>query len=214
ATGYDRPEDLLRDADTAMYRAKTLGKARHQLFDSAMHARAVALLQLETDMRRAIERREFQLHYQPTVSLKNGMIAGYEALIRWLHPERGLVLPAEFIPNAEETGLIVPIGHWVLREACRQMAIWQSSSPSDLTISVNISGKQFSQPELVEQIDDILAETGIDPHCLVLELTESMIIESPEQATDMLLRLKALNVQIHIDDFGTGYSSLSYLHRF
>jgi PAS domain S-box/diguanylate cyclase (GGDEF) domain len=214
ATGYDRPEDVLRDADTAMYRAKSLGKARHEVFDKAMHARAVALLQLETDLRRAIERQEFKLYYQPTVSLKTGRILGFEALIRWQHPERGLVLPAEFIPHAEETGLIVPIGKWVLREACTQMRSWQERIGKTLTMSVNVSPKQLMHIDLVEMIQQILAETELKPQNLILEVTETAIIENPESATRTLLQLKELNVHLHIDDFGTGYSSLSYLHRF
>ncbi|HJZ11538.1 MAG TPA: EAL domain-containing protein, partial [Acidobacteriota bacterium] len=214
APNYDRPEEILRDADTAMYRAKTLGKSRHQVFDTGMHARAVALLHLETDLRRALERHEFRVHYQPTVSLKTGKLTGFEALLRWQHPERGLVLPAEFIPNAEETGLIIPIGQWVLREACRQMRQWQSESQIDLTISVNLSGRQFNQHDLVQKISDVLEETELSPYHLILEITESMLMENPESARAMLAELKMLNVDLHIDDFGTGYSSLSYLHHF
>ncbi len=214
ATGYDRPEDVLRDADLAMYRAKTLGKARHEVFDKAMHARAVALLQLETDLRRALERNEFRVFYQPTVLLDNGEITGVEALIRWQHPDRGLVLPMDFIPNAEETGLIVPIGRWVLREACFQMRRWQLQLGRKLSISVNLSPKQFAAPDLIEQVGRIIEETGIDPRLLILEITEGVLIENPESATRMLKQLKSLNVQLHIDDFGTGYSSLSYLQRF
>lgn len=213
-TGYDRPEDLIRDADTAMYRAKALGKARHQVFDSAMHSRAVALLQLENDLRRAIERREFLLYYQPTVSLITGEITGLEALIRWQHPERGLILPSEFISHAEETGLIIPIGNWVLREACKQMTKWQMHCGVPLNISVNLSARQFAQSDLIDQVSSILEETGLDANRLILEITESMLIENPEAATAMLQQLKALHVQLHVDDFGTGYSSLSYLHRF
>ncbi|HEY9859025.1 MAG TPA: EAL domain-containing protein [Candidatus Obscuribacterales bacterium] len=215
-TGYDWPEDLLRDADTAMYRAKSLGRACHEVFDRTMHLRAVELLHLETDLRRAIERQELQLYYQPIVSLTTGKIHGFEALIRWQHPERGLISPAEFIPVAEETGLIVPIGLWVLREACQQTQKWQKqfSDNFPLTISVNLSGKQFSQPDLIEQIEQILQATSLDARSLKLEITESVMMENAESAAKMLLKLKALGVQLHIDDFGTGYSSLSYLHRF
>nr|WP_290220982.1 EAL domain-containing protein [Trichocoleus desertorum] len=215
-TGYDWPEDLLRDADTAMYRAKSLGRACHEVFDRTMHLRAVELLHLETDLRRAIERQELQLYYQPIVSLTTSRIHGFEALIRWQHPERGLISPAEFIPLAEETGLIVPIGLWVLREACQQTQKWQKqfSDNFPLTISVNLSGKQFSQPDLIEQIERVLQQTALEARSLKLEITESVMMENAESATKMLLKLKALGVQLHIDDFGTGYSSLSYLHRF
>ena len=216
STGYDRPEELLRDADLAMYSAKALGKARYEVFDPAMHTSAVTLLQLENDLRRAVERQEFQLHYQPIVTLLTGRITGFEALIRWHHPERGLVLPAEFIPVAEETGLIVPIGYWVLKEACRQMCLWQAGSPTSpsLTISVNLSVRQFVQADLIQQIDQILQETGLDARSLRLEITESVIMENAEAAAAMLLQLRSLGVQLYVDDFGTGYSSLSYLHRF
>ena len=215
-TNCDQPENILRNADIAMYEAKALGKACHQVFDERMHIRAMALLQLETDLRRAVEGGEFQIHYQPIVALQTGRLAGLEALIRWYHPQRKLVSPAEFIPVAEETGLIIPIGWWVLREACRQMRVWHVQFPLSppLTISVNISGKQFSQPGLIEQIEQILQETGLDAHSLKLEITESVLVENPESATIMLLQLQALGIRLSIDDFGTGYSSLSYLSRF
>lgn len=216
STDYDSPENLLRDADTAMYRAKSLGRARHEVFDTTMHLRAVALLQLENDLRRAIERQEFQIYYQPIVSLTTGRLDGFEALVRWQHPERGTISPADFIPVAEETGLIVPIGFWVLCNACRQLRDWQKrfSTQLRLSVSVNLSSKQFSQPNLIEQIDQILRETSLNSCNLKLEITESVVMENAESATKMLLQLKALGVQLHIDDFGTGYSSLSYLHRF
>ncbi|HSE40971.1 MAG TPA: EAL domain-containing protein [Acidobacteriota bacterium] len=216
SSSYERAEDILRDADTAMYRAKALGRSRHQVFDKAMHARAVALLQLETDLRRAVERNEFRLYYQPIVSFHSGKVYGFEALIRWLHPEKNIISPAEFIPIAEETGLIIPIGRWVLREACRQMKEWQHAYPNlpPLTVSVNLSGKQLSQPDLIQDIKSILSETGLDPSYLELEITESVIMENAEHAAEMLAQLRALRVQINVDDFGTGYSSLSYLHRF
>jgi diguanylate cyclase (GGDEF)-like protein/PAS domain S-box-containing protein len=216
ATGYDRPEELLRDADTAMYRAKALGKARYELFDPAMRDIAVASLQLETDLRRAIERQEFENFYQPIVSLETGRIVGFEALVRWRHPERGLVLPADFILAAEESGMIVSIGYWVLREACRQMKAWQARFPvaNSWMISVNLSTKQFKQPNLVEQIEHILEETKLQSSSLKLEITESLIMDSVDPATAMLSQLKTLGIQLSIDDFGTGYSSLSYLHQF
>jgi EAL domain-containing protein (putative c-di-GMP-specific phosphodiesterase class I) len=215
ATGYyDKPEHMLRDADTAMYRAKTSGRARHALFDSDMHDRAVALLQLETDLRRAIEGQEFEVHYQPIISLGSGRIDALEALVRWRHPRRGLLHPDTFIPVAEDTGLIVPIGIWVLREACRQLAEWQALQPDrQLAVSVNLSGRQFMQADLVKRVRRILRETGIRPGSLQLEITESTIMGQAEAAVAKLLELRELGVQLYIDDFGTGYSSLSYLHR-
>lgn len=213
---YDQPEHLLRDADTAMYRAKELGKARYQVFDEGMHHRALASLQLETDLRRALERQEFVVNYQPIVSLTSGTICGFEALVRWYHVDRGFISPAEFIPIAEETGLIVSIGEWVLREACRQMRMWQHQLPTHppLTISVNLSAKQFWQPNLIEQIDAILQETELDSRSLKLEITESAIIDNDESVTAILQQLRNRQIQLSIDDFGTGYSSLSYLQRF
>jgi diguanylate cyclase (GGDEF)-like protein len=213
--GYDQPEDLLRDADIAMYRAKALGKARYKIFDTAMYTESIKLLQLETDLRRAVERQEFRIYYQPIVSLSTNKIIGFEALLRWQHPERGLVFPTEFISVAEETGLLVPIGYWVLREACRQIHLWQQQfQDNSLTITVNLSSKQFSQPNLNEQIYQILQETSLDAQSLKLEITESVIMENTIGATAMLLQLRELGVELYMDDFGTGYSSLSYLHRF
>ncbi len=213
---YERSEDLLRDADTAMYRAKERGRGCYEVFDMTMRDRAIAMLHLETDLRKALEKQEFQLHYQPIVSLKTNQITGFEALVRWQHPGRGLVSPVEFIPLAEETGLIIPLGCWVLREACSQMQAWQVQFPenSSLTISVNISGKQFAQTDLVAQIKRTLYETGLDPHNLKLEITESTIVEDIDSAKTKLSQLKALGVEVSIDDFGTGYCSLAYLNRF
>jgi diguanylate cyclase (GGDEF)-like protein/PAS domain S-box-containing protein len=215
STGYKHPEELLRDADTAMYRAKAQGKGRHEVFDKVMHARAISLLQLENDLRRAIEREEFVIHYQPIVKLETGVVSGFEALVRWQHPERGLVSPLEFIPLAEETELIIPISHLVLRESCRQIRQWQLQSPAmaSLSISVNLSGKQFKQSGLVEYIKQTLQETNLAAASLRLEITESVVMENAEIATAMLRQLRSLGVQLSIDDFGTGYSSLSYLHR-
>ena len=197
-------------------RAKALGKARYEVFDTAMHARAKALLELETDLRRAVERGEFRLHYQPLVTLESGRITGFEAVVRWEHPVHGLIGPAAFIPIAEETGLIIPIGRWVLREACRQGRVWQDRYPAltDLTISVNLSGKQFAQPDMVAEIDDALKETGLDPRRLRIEITESVVMENAASTMATIDQLRALNVKIDVDDFGTGYSSLSYLQRF
>jgi predicted signal transduction protein with EAL and GGDEF domain len=216
ATGYSTPEDILRDADTAMYRAKALGKSRHVICDPAMHARAVSRLKLETDLRLAMDRQEFRVHYQPIVSLPDCRIIGFEALVRWQRPGFGLVMPGEFVPVAEETGQILSIGLWVLREACRQMSAWNLQFPSDpaFTVVVNISGKQFAQPDLVSQVEQILREACLDPHYLKLELTESLTMRDVDRATRILGELKTLGVGLSMDDFGTGYSSLSHLRRF
>ncbi|OCR01111.1 diguanylate cyclase [Oscillatoriales cyanobacterium USR001] len=213
---YDRPEDLLRDADAAMYHAKAQGKARHEVFNMSMHTRAVALLELENDLRLAVERQEFRLYYQPIVALKNGKISGFEVLLRWEHPHRGLLSPAEFIQVAEETRLIVPIGWWMLRSACQQMYEWQQEFPLDipLTISVNLSNQQFTQPDLIDQIQLILSENKLHPGSLKLEITESIIMENADNSAAVLTQLRALDIQLYIDDFGTGYSSLSRLHSF
>jgi diguanylate cyclase (GGDEF)-like protein/PAS domain S-box-containing protein len=216
SAGYEKGEDLLRDADTAMYHAKGKGKARYEVFDRTMHGTAVALLQLETDLRRAVERDEFRLYFQAIVGIPTRKVVGFEALVRWQHPERGLLMPEEVIPLAEETGLILPIGKRVLREACQRMQEWHREYPTDppLTITVNLSPQQFSQPDLVENIAQILDETQLPPDTLGLEITESLIMEKADFAISTLHRLRALNVRLLIDDFGTGYSSLSYLHRF
>ena len=216
STGYDRPEDILRDADTAMYRAKENGKARYEMFDPEMHARAVSRLQLESDLRQAVERKEFCIHYQPIVAVETGRLTGFEALVRWNHPRRGLVLPADFIPVAEETGLIVPIGQWVLEEACTKVREWQVNSPGhrSLSLSVNLSARQVAQPDLLDQIKHVLAKSKFQPYHLKLEITESVVMENAEAAAQMFKQLRLLGVQLSLDDFGTGYSSLSYLHRF
>jgi diguanylate cyclase (GGDEF)-like protein/PAS domain S-box-containing protein len=213
---YAQPEDVLRDADTAMYRAKSLGKARYEVFDNEMHRVAMNLLQMETDLRGAIDRQEFFIQYQPIVALGDFALRGFEALVRWQHPQRGLISPMDFIPVAEDTGQIVAVGQWALREACRQMSRWQRLHPSDppLFISVNLSSRQFAQPDLTEQVRRILEETRLDPRSLKLEITESVVMESIDSATALLRQLRDLGVRLAIDDFGTGYSSLSYLHRF
>ncbi|KYC41638.1 PAS domain S-box protein [Scytonema hofmannii PCC 7110] len=215
-TQYDQPADVLRDADTALYRAKEQGKSGHIVFDTVMYDQAVALLQLETQLRRALERQELRVYYQPIVSVSTGAITGFEALVRWQHPQQGMISPDKFIPIAEETGLIVSIGQWVLRESCQQLRQWQKQFPAleSLSISVNLSAKQFSQPNLVKQISQILEETKLAPSSLKLEITESTIMASPETAATVLKQLKAFGIQLCIDDFGTGYSSLAYLHRF
>jgi len=213
---YEAPEDFLRNADTAMYRAKDQGRGCFELFDTGMHETALAVMQLENDLRRALARSEFKVYYQPIISLESWRIAGFEALLRWVHPEQSFISPLKFIPVAEETGLIIPVGYWVLREACEQMRSWQKEFPSTppLSISVNLSGKQFAQPGLIDRIKEILAQTGIDPGSLKLEITESAIIDNTETAAAMLKQIKALGIKVSLDDFGTGYSSLSYLHRF
>jgi diguanylate cyclase (GGDEF)-like protein/PAS domain S-box-containing protein len=213
---YEQPEDILRDADTAMYRAKSLGKARYEVFDADMRASVMARLQLETDLRHALERGEFRNYYQPIVALVSGEIAGFEALLRWQHPTRGLLGPSEFIPVAEETGLIRELGWWNLREACRQISEWRASliAHPHLTISVNLSAKQFLQPNLVEDIRKLIAELALPPEALKLEITESTVMADPSAAVEMLQQIKSLGIQLAIDDFGTGYSSFSYLHRF
>jgi diguanylate cyclase (GGDEF)-like protein/PAS domain S-box-containing protein len=210
-----RPEDLLRDADTAMYRAKGQGSAKHAVFDVTMHDHAVAILQLENDLRRAIERGELRVQYQPIVALQSGRIVGFEALARWHHQKRGNVSPAEFIPLAEETGVIGPLGRWVLHEACTQLRRLQVAHPQlpPLSLSVNLSGRQVLQPDLVEQIEETLHATGLDPRTLRLEITESVLVENAATAIKCLTRLRQRGVSLCIDDFGTGYSSLSYLHR-
>ena len=213
STGYTQSEDLLRDADTVMYRAKALGRACYSMFDTAMHERAVALLQLDHDLRRALEGKEFRLHYQPIVSLETAEAIGLEALLRWEHPEHGLVPPAAFIPLAEETRLIIPIGRWALEEACHQVRAWQVQFGTALPVSVNLSGKQLSQSDLVDQVAQILQEFSLDNRSVKLEITESVIMENIESVITMLQQLKALGIQSQMDDFGTGYSSLSYLHR-
>jgi diguanylate cyclase (GGDEF)-like protein/PAS domain S-box-containing protein len=214
APEYDRPEQMVRDADTAMYRAKAQGKARYEIFDAAMRAEAVTLLQLETDLRRAIERHELRVHYQPIVTIESGRLVGFEALVRWQHPAKGLVLPAQFISVAEETGLIVPIGAFVLDHACAQLAAWRLRDATDITVSVNISSRQFSQSDLVHDVERALRTHRLRGSDLNLEITESVLIQHAETALATILRLQDLGVTISIDDFGTGYSSLSYLHTF
>jgi diguanylate cyclase (GGDEF)-like protein/PAS domain S-box-containing protein len=208
-------EDLLRNADTAMYHAKSRGKARFELFDEGMRERAIARAQIESDMRHGIQAGEFIVYYQPKVSLRTGRTAGFEALVRWNHPERGIVSPVEFIPIAEETELIVPLGRSVLTQACRQMAEWHKefAAAPPLTVSVNLSFRQLTDPGLVDDVERILWESGLNPESLKLELTESSLMENAEEAIATLQRLKAMGIGLEIDDFGTGYSSLNYLHR-
>jgi diguanylate cyclase (GGDEF)-like protein len=213
---YVRPEDLLRDADTAMYTAKASGRTQYAVFDGAMRAVAVERLQLGTDLKKAIDRDEFTTYYQPIVSLDVGVLAGFEALIRWNHARRGLVSPGEFIHLAEETGLIVRIGQAVLARACSDLRDWQRRFPkaAGLTVSVNLSGKELMQPDVVERVRHVLASTGVDAGLVKLEITESLLMDNPEAVAARLGSLRELGVRLSVDDFGTGYSSLSYLHRF
>jgi diguanylate cyclase (GGDEF)-like protein/PAS domain S-box-containing protein len=212
--GYQRPEDLMRDADTAMYRAKFGGKSRFQVFDAAMHQRAMQTLRMETDLRYALDREELRVYYQPILGIRSGRIACFEALLRWQHAEKGLLLPAEFIPIAEETELILPVGAWVLRTACKHLRGWQAQFPQHhhLAVAVNLSTRQFLQADLGSTIRNSLEETGLPGRYLKIEVTETMIMENVEVAAGVLLDLKALGVHVCMDDFGTGYSSLSRLH--
>ena len=215
APHYVQPEEMLRDADIAMYRAKAKGRAGYEVFQPGMHTSAVALLHLENDLRRAVKRGELVLHYQPVVSLSEARILGFEALLRWNHPSRGLLQPADFVPIAEETGLIVAIGRWALREACGRMREWQQYfGRSDLSISVNLSGRQLVDPALILEVEHALLESELPPGSLCLELTETVLMENSQAAMRTLAQLRGLGVSVHIDDFGTGYSSLGYLHRF
>lgn len=213
---YQRPEDVLRDADIAMYVAKGNGKARHEIFNPVMRDRIMQRLALESDLRLAIENKELRIFYQPIVSLTDGQLVGFEALVRWQHPNRGLLLPATFIPLAEETGLVISIDRWVLQEAVQQIRRWQMQYPSDppLTININISSQQLAQPDLIERMKQILQETGLEPSSLRLEITESTILQNNEYTNIIFTELQNLGIEVQIDDFGTGYSSLGYLHQF
>jgi diguanylate cyclase (GGDEF)-like protein len=215
SSGLTTPAKMLQEAGIAMSRAKHAGRNRHEMFDSAMHARALARLRMETDLRHAVERNEFELFYQPLVTLESGRITELEALLRWRHPQRGLIPPLDFIPLAEETGLIVPIGQWVLARACADMVRWQQRFPrtAPLAISVNLSPRQFAQPNFVRTVAGTVSAAGLDPHTLKLEITESFAIAEPARTRELLTELRALGIQIYLDDFGTGYSSLGYLHQ-
>lgn len=219
STGYDNSSQILRDADIAMYRAKERGKAAYEVFDQAMYLEIVKAIEIERDLRLALERNELILYYQPIVSLKTTKLIALEALIRWQHPTKGFISPCEFIPIAEETGLIIPIGDWVLEEACQQLRRWQQTFAlipeiNSLKISVNVASQQLQATDLIEKLDLILAQTGLDSHCLRLEITERLLVDSGQNTKNNLSEIKRRQIKLSIDDFGTGYSSLSYLSRF
>lgn len=212
--GQQTPEQLLQDADTALYQAKMQGKGSYKIFDRQMHQAIFNRLTLESDLQRALKQQEFVTYYQPVVNLQTQKITGFEALVRWQHPERGLVLPGKFIPLMETTGLIVPVGITILEQACEQLQTWHQQGWTELTMSVNLSVRQFACPTLLADIDRVLAKTGVDPAYLKLEITESAIMDKAEKAIVLTKELRSRNIQISLDDFGTGYSSLGYLHRF
>jgi diguanylate cyclase (GGDEF)-like protein/PAS domain S-box-containing protein len=210
------PVDLIRDADAAMYRAKDLGRRRIEVFDIGVRERVMNRMELERDLRRALERNQLEVYYQPIVSSINAQVTGFEALLRWNHPERGVLTPDSFIGLAEETGLIVPIGAWVLGESCRQLQRWRAMYPAatEMDLSVNLSARQLAHPDLISLVDDVLSDTGVEPQHIVLEVTESVLLHEADAGVGMLHRLSRLGVRIAIDDFGTGYSSLAYLQTF
>ncbi len=216
SSNYERPSQILRDADIAMYQAKNKGRGRYEIFNDSMHKEALKRLKLENSLRRALELQELKVFYQPIISLASNRLEGFEALVRWQHPQEGLISPADFIPIAEETGLICAIDLWVFQEACEQLRLWQQKFPSllPLRMSVNLSGRQFSQSNLISDIDRVLKETKIPGQFIKLEITESILIRNASLATEVLKQLRQRNIEICLDDFGTGYSSLSYLHRF
>jgi diguanylate cyclase (GGDEF)-like protein/PAS domain S-box-containing protein len=216
SSGYERPEQVLRDADIAMYEAKGRGNGSYEIFDTAMHANILDRMQMVADLQGAVENKELTLYYQPIIDLTTQQATGFEALVRWNHPTRGLIYPMEFIPLAEEHGLIYQIGAWILHEACRELKLLQTRYPAQppLNMSINISSRQFSQQDIVEILSGFLNETGVGPHSVILEITESMIMENVEAAVATMNRLRKMGIQLHIDDFGTGHSSLSYLQLF
>ena len=214
--GYSKSADMMRDADTAMHRAKQSGRDRHEMFETVMHIETLNHFRMEVDLRRALRRDEFEVHYQPLIDLATGKLSGFEALCRWVHPERGFVSPVEFIPLAEEVGLIAPIDRFVLGQAAAQAREWQlgHQHASDLHICVNVSSKQFSRDDLVSHVAEVLEQSELDPRSLKLEITESAIMDNPDRAEEILWDLRELGVRLALDDFGTGYSSLGHLHRF
>ncbi len=213
--GNDAPK-LLRDADMAMYRAKEAGRARYEVFDTAMHAQAVARLKLESDLALAVERREFRLYYQPVIALQTGKISGFEALLRWEHPERGTQNAREFIGIAHESGHILEIGEWIMRQACQQLAVWQRDFPreTELTMSVNLCSREFEAPGLLERMAHLITDAGLPPYSLRIEVTEGMLMHKPEAALTLLSQLRGIGIHIQLDDFGQGYSSLTFLNRY
>lgn len=211
---YEQPEHILRDADTAMYRAKALGRGQYQVFTSAMHKDARQLLKLETELHRAVAQKEFAVYYQPVVDLGTGLIVGFEALVRWLHPQHGLVPPNSFLPIAEETGLIYSIGSWVMEQACRQLSQWQQQGFPNLKIYINMTAQQLCQATLIEEIDRLLDQIGLDAQSLKLEITESSMMQNLQSTRLILQQLRERDIQLSIDDFGTGYSSLGQLQAF
>ena len=216
SVGYENPEDILRDADLTMYSAKEQGKARYEVFDNSLRDRALQRLEVETDLRRALERNEFEVYYQPITSLKLGILSGFEALVRWNHPTKGRIQPGDFIPICEETGLILPLSNWLLKEACQTTRNWQLKYPEHpaIRMSVNLSAQQFCESHLINEVEKVLKETGLSGEFLKLEITEGTLIDNIDVVTDIILHLRKKQIQFSIDDFGTGYSSLSYLHRF
>lgn len=216
-SGYESGDEVLHDADTAMYRAKSSGRGRYEIFDTEMHSRALSQIQLESDLRRAVQQGQFVVHYQPVISIDGGAITGFEALVRWNHPQRGILLPREWMAAADQTGLMVDIGYYVLASACRQMRSWDQhfrDTGIQLYVGVNLSDRQFRDPDLVRRLDEILGETGLDAHRLRLEMTENVVMQNPDVSASVLEQLRSRGVQICIDDFGTGFSSLARLQRF
>jgi diguanylate cyclase (GGDEF)-like protein len=213
---YQTADEMIRDADTAMYHAKAAGKARYVMFDRQMHERVTARLQMENDLRHAIERNQLFLQYQPVFSMIDGAIVGFEALVRWNHPTRGVITPNDFVPCAEETGLIIPIGYWIISEACRQLKVLRQASPNgaELFMGVNISARQLCFPELVSRVREILNQAGVEPQSLIFEITETVMIRNADATIPVLEELRTMGIRLHMDDFGTGYSSLSCLHHF
>lgn len=208
------PDTLIKNADIAMYRAKEMGRTNYQFYKSEMNARSLERMSLDSHLRRALERNEFVLHYQPKVDLTTGRITGLEALLRWQHAEFGLVAPGRFIPILEDNGLIVQVGEWVLSEVCRQLDVWSSDKLQALSVSLNLSGRQLQQKGLESSITRIVSETSADPRLLELEITESVLMQNPEHAARILRQVKDIGMRLSVDDFGTGYSSLSYLKSF
>jgi diguanylate cyclase (GGDEF)-like protein/PAS domain S-box-containing protein len=216
STGYSFPEDLIRDADIALYQAKALGKACYSVFQAGMHIHAVARLQMENDLRRALERQEFCLFFQPIIAMESGRLTGFEAFVYWQHPTRGLLPPGEFLAIAEETGLMIPLGQWVVATACTQISQWHQQFPLARAVfmSVNLSSSEISHPELLSVLERVLAQSGLNPHCLKIEITEGLLLNNSETVVDQLQKIKSLGIHLCIDDFGTGYSALSYLDQF